>query len=86
MLLKIVALFLVAIAVLAMFGKLRVGGRRPPPAARLPRPRLCPDCGRLLVTTDACDCGGGGGGGGRRPAPVPVRSDDRGSGRGPRRG
>ncbi|MCL4186583.1 MAG: hypothetical protein KJZ85_03165 [Rhodobacteraceae bacterium] len=61
MLTKVVALFLVAIAVLAMFGRLRVGppriGRRRPPE-RLSRARLCTSCNRLLVGSEPCSCGG----------------------------
>ncbi len=86
MLLKIVALFLVVMAVLAMVGKLRLGPRRDRPGGERPRPRLCPDCGRLLLSAHPCDCGGGGGGGGRPPAEVPVRAAGRDGGRGPRTG
>lgn len=63
MLAKIVALFLVVVAVLAILGRLRprLGRPRLPPrrAAELPRPRLCPACHRLLVTPEPCPCGEG---------------------------
>jgi len=50
--LKIVTLFLVFMAVLAMFGKLRL-----PKITRrhgLPKPRLCKDCGRYNLRGGAC--------------------------------
>jgi len=55
MILKIVSLFLVFMAVLAMFGRLRL------PRARkgngLPRPRLCKTCGRYMLRGERCsDC------------------------------
>jgi hypothetical protein len=49
--LKIVTLFLIAMGVMAMFGKLR-----------LPKPgrsrRKCPKCGRYKIGKGACPCGG----------------------------
>lgn len=53
MILKIVSLFLVFIAVLAMFGKARL---------LLPkrlRTAKCPSCGRHRIGTGACPCGKG---------------------------
>ena len=53
MLIKGMTLFLVAMAVLAIFGKLRLpGGKgRPRIAAR------CPRCGRPKIGTGPCPCG-----------------------------
>ncbi|MCB1310929.1 MAG: hypothetical protein KDK29_03130 [Sedimentitalea sp.] len=48
---KIVSLFLVVMAVLAMFGKLRLPG-----AKRLASHR-CPSCGRFRIGKGACPCG-----------------------------
>lgn len=68
MLTKIIVLFLIAMAVLAMFGGLRRRGRSrrlPPPAGRpgLARPRLCPSCNSLVVGRGPCPCGAEGGAG-----------------------
>lgn len=55
--LKIVTLFLVFIAVLAMFGRLhwlRIGKRKGDRDASLPKPRLCPECGRYNLRGGAC--------------------------------
>jgi len=58
MLVKIATFFLVGMAVLAMFGRLRwPGGARRLSGRRktsLPRPRTCPTCGRINVTGGAC--------------------------------
>ena len=56
MLAKIVALFLVFIAVLGMFGKLRAP--RLPGLDRLKRlgSRRCPDCGRFTIGKGPCPC------------------------------
>ena len=48
--LKIVSLFLVAMAVLAMFGKLRFPGQKRLNAAR------CPKCGRFRIGKGPCAC------------------------------
>lgn len=56
--LKIVSLFLIGMAVLAMFGKLhwvlgkRLGGKsgRGP----LPKPKTCPECGRMNLRGGKC--------------------------------
>ena len=55
MIVKIVTLFLVFMAVLAMFGKLKL---------RLPRPGKklaleCPSCGRYRIGRGPCSCGDG---------------------------
>lgn len=56
MILKIVTLFLVFIAVLGMFGKLRwILPRRP---ARLAS-TTCPACGRHKIGKGPCPCGKG---------------------------
>jgi hypothetical protein len=52
--LKIVSLFLIAMAVLAMFGKLRFPGQ-----GKLSSKR-CPRCGRFRIGKGPCDCGHGG--------------------------
>lgn len=56
--LKIVTLFLIGMAVLAMFGKLHWlgGGRigRNGKGGALPKPRTCPDCGRMNLRGGQC--------------------------------
>jgi len=59
MLVKIVTFFLIGMAVLAMFGRLRwPGGARRLGERRkrgsLPKPRTCPKCGRINVTGGRC--------------------------------
>lgn len=51
---KIVTLFLVAMVVLAMFGKLRLPGGRHLTSGR------CPSCGRFRIGKGPCSCGRGG--------------------------
>ncbi|WP_425091465.1 hypothetical protein [Tropicimonas sp. S265A] len=53
MILKIVMLFLVFMAVLAMFGKLRVPGVG---KVALKKPTKCKSCGRYLFSNDPCSC------------------------------
>ncbi len=53
MLIKIVTIFLIGMAVLAMFGRLRL-----PRIGRLNRGK-CPSCGRHLIGKGPCDCGKG---------------------------
>ncbi|MDF1620829.1 hypothetical protein [Pseudothioclava nitratireducens] len=57
MLIKAMTLFLVVMAVLAMFGKLRLPGRKTgaPPPARLAK--RCPSCGRPRIGSGPCPCG-----------------------------
>ena len=50
MLAKIVAIFLVVIAVLGMFGKLRM------PGAKRLAPKKCPRCGRYRIGKGPCSC------------------------------
>ena len=50
-LLKIVSLFLVAMAVMAMFGKLKA------PKIPLLSRKKCAKCGRYKIGTGPCDCG-----------------------------
>lgn len=52
MIVKIVFLFLIAMGVLAMFGRLRFPGQN-----RLSS-RKCPKCGRFRIGKGPCDCGG----------------------------
>lgn len=51
---KIVTLFLLAMAVLAMFGKLRLPGAKRLASAK------CPGCGRYRIGKGPCSCGHGG--------------------------
>lgn len=50
MIFKIISLFLVGMAVLAMFGKLRFPGQRRLNAAK------CPRCGRFKIGKGPCPC------------------------------
>ena len=56
MIVRAVLLFLIAMAVLAMFGKLRLpslpGMRKP----RLPAARKCPECGAYNPGKGPCPC------------------------------
>ncbi|MDD8023641.1 MAG: hypothetical protein PHX82_11080 [Paracoccaceae bacterium] len=54
MLIKGMTLFLVVMAVLAMFGKLRLPGLKRPGAPRLAA--RCPDCGRPKIGSGPCPC------------------------------
>ncbi|WP_171052564.1 hypothetical protein [Ruegeria sediminis] len=54
MIVKAVTLFLIAIAVLAMFGKLRFPGQRRLSSAK------CPRCGRFRIGKGPCPCEKGG--------------------------
>jgi len=57
---KIVTLFLIFIAVLAMFGRLHwlrisgKSGRKGGRSSGLPKPRLCPSCGRYNLRGGPC--------------------------------
>ncbi|MEX0303367.1 MAG: hypothetical protein AB3N24_13190 [Leisingera sp.] len=51
---KIVAIFLVVMAVLAMFGKLRFPGQKQINSRR------CPSCGRFRIGKGPCACKKGG--------------------------
>ena len=54
---KIMSLFLVVMAVLALFGRLRLPRRKPP---NLPRPgQPCPRCGRPKIGPGPCPCNTG---------------------------
>jgi len=50
---KIVSLFLIGMAVLAMFGKLRFPGQKRLSSAK------CPSCGRYRIGKGPCSCGKG---------------------------
>ncbi|MCT8330939.1 hypothetical protein [Albidovulum sediminis] len=52
---KIVTLFLIAMAILAVFGRLRV----PRIGSRSSEVRRCRTCGRPLIGKSDCDCGRG---------------------------
>jgi len=52
MILKIVVLFLVGMAVLAMFGRLRM------PKIGRSKPVRCGECGRIIIGKPPCVCGG----------------------------
>ncbi|AOZ68360.1 hypothetical protein LPB142_02720 [Rhodobacter xanthinilyticus] len=54
MLIKGMTLFLVVMAVLAMFGKLRLPGGR---GGRRAIGRVCPACGRPKIGAGPCPCG-----------------------------
>ncbi len=56
MIVKIVALFLVVMAVLSMFGKLRLP---PVPGKKYLDARKCRNCGRYRIGKGPCDCGKG---------------------------
>ena len=53
MIVKIVALFLAGIAVLAMFGRFRFPGQKRLAAAK------CPRCGKFKIGKGPCSCGKG---------------------------
>jgi hypothetical protein len=53
MLVKIVVLFLVGMAVLAMFGRLKL------PSIRRKAVGKCKSCGRFQIGKGPCDCGKG---------------------------
>lgn len=58
MLVRVVLLFLVLMAALAMFGKLKLPSLKPP-SKRL-EARKCPKCGSYKVGKGPCNCGHGG--------------------------
>ncbi|WP_238363877.1 hypothetical protein [Mesobacterium pallidum] len=53
MLFKIITLFLVFMAVLAIFGKLRFPGQK------MIAQKRCPNCGRFRIGRGPCACGKG---------------------------
>ncbi|WP_108262631.1 hypothetical protein [Mangrovicoccus ximenensis] len=54
---KIVTFFLIGMAILAIFGRLRLP-RLPKPRGRtkLKAPRRCPRCGGFIVGSGPCNC------------------------------
>jgi hypothetical protein len=56
---KPVVIFLIVMAVLAMFGKLGWLGRQVMPKAKIPRSAPCPDCGRIISAKQSCGCKAG---------------------------
>lgn len=58
MMVKIVTFFLIGMAILAMFGRLRIPGLgkgRSKSSGPLPKPRRCKQCGRINVVGGACE-------------------------------
>jgi len=53
---KLTSLFLIAMVVLAMFGRLRIPGTKG--GRPLPKPGKCPRCGRYRIGSGPCDCEG----------------------------
>ncbi|WP_172326685.1 hypothetical protein [Mangrovicoccus sp. HB161399] len=55
---KIVTFFLIGIAILAMFGRLRLPKLPRPPKgnSKLKAPRRCPRCGGFIVGSGPCNC------------------------------
>ena len=58
---KIVTFFLIGMAILALLGRLRLPKiSRNRDTGGLPKPRLCPDCGRYSLRGERCrDCSKG---------------------------
>lgn len=54
MLFKVISFFLIGMAVLALFGKLRL--RRKDDPSLPPKPRKCPDCGGYIIGKGPCGC------------------------------
>lgn len=54
MLVKIISLFLIGMAVLALFGRLRIRRRDNPDLP--PKPRKCPECGAYIIGSGPCGC------------------------------
>ncbi|GHD99022.1 short-chain dehydrogenase [Defluviimonas sp. 20V17] len=50
---KFVSFFLIAMLVLAMFGRLRVPGTK---GRKLSKPGKCPHCGRYRIGPGKCQC------------------------------
>lgn len=64
---KIFSLFLVAMAVLALFGRLRFPGAGKGRGPKRLGGARCPTCGRPRIGAGPCDCGQGGGSTGGKP-------------------
>ncbi len=61
MLIKTILLFLIAMGVLALFGRLRfprLSKREGKKTALLAKPEICPRCGRYQIGKTHCDCQG----------------------------
>nr|WP_132949815.1 hypothetical protein [Rhodovulum bhavnagarense] len=57
MIIKIVTVFLIGMAVLAMFGRLRLPRPGTPPLSlHRRRPEKCPNCGRHRIGRGRCPC------------------------------
>ncbi|ANB32856.1 hypothetical protein CCR90_14680 [Rhodovulum sulfidophilum] len=59
MLLKVALLFLIGMAALGMFGKLRLPRPRGGLLPGRRRPAKCPHCGRFRIGRGPCPCGKG---------------------------
>ncbi|HSF64260.1 MAG TPA: hypothetical protein VLA78_07725 [Paracoccaceae bacterium] len=59
MLLRIVLIFLLAMAVIAMFGRWRTRGKLPPKdkPGKIPGPVICGKCGSYIIGKGDCACG-----------------------------
>jgi hypothetical protein len=59
MLLRVVMIFLLVMAVIAMFGKWRTRGKLPPKAKadKIPGPVICGKCGSYIIGKGDCACG-----------------------------
>lgn len=60
MLIKVIALFLVVMVALAVFGRLRFptrsGRKLPPKPGKLTHPKTCDRCGKYIIGSGGCDC------------------------------
>lgn len=59
MLLRIILIFLLVMAVIAMFGRWRTRGKLPPApkAGKIPGPVICGKCGSYIIGKGDCACG-----------------------------
>ncbi|MFQ3348568.1 MAG: hypothetical protein ACI9O0_000786 [Paracoccaceae bacterium] len=56
MMLKIITLFLIAMGVMAMFGKLRFPSLPKRRGGALAKPKTCPKCGGYIIGKTGCNC------------------------------
>lgn len=59
MLLRVVMIFLLVMAVIAMFGRWRTRGKLPPKGktGKIPGPVICGKCGSYIIGKGDCACG-----------------------------
>jgi hypothetical protein len=57
MVIKLVIFFLIAMAVLGMFGRFKLPGAGKLSKLAQKKPRKCPKCGRYVLGKAPCDCG-----------------------------